>query len=379
MTHEGLSEGQHYAPALAKGNEAIARAALDAGCRAYFGYPITPQSEIIQYMASAMPARGGAFLQAESELAAVNMVYGASATGIRAMTSSSGPGISLMQEGFSFLAGARLPAVIVNIQRAGPGLGGILPSQGDYFQATKGGGHGDYRNLVLSPASVQEAYDLTRLAFDLADRYRVLALILSDGTLGQMMESCQYRAPLELSALPAKDHWAAEGLARRGAEVHNVITSIFIDPDRLEAPNVGLQSTSAEIARVVTRWVYVPPPGPAAHDDAPVDVVLVAFGVMARVCREVALQLAEEGLRCAVLRPITLWPFPSAALAQLAERASAPSFLVVELNAGQMVEDVRLAVGSQRPVASCGRLGGHIPDRAAIASAARALAQREEA
>ncbi len=350
---------------LMKGNEAIAEAAIRAGCRHYFGYPITPQTEISHYMAKRMRDVGGVFVQAESEIAAISMVYGAAGAGARAMTTSSSPGISLKQEGFSYIAGAELPCVVVNVERCGPGLGGILPAQGDYFQATKGGGHGDYRNLVLAPASVQELYELTVDAFALADRYRVLCLILADGTLGQMMEPVLYRE--DDAPRPATKDWATTGT--KGQRPHNVITSIYIDPEILETHNLKLQAKYAEIERNEVRCETVGLEG--------ADIVVTAFGTPARIVKNVVRMAADEGIRVGLIRPITLWPFPTKIVAEAAERESVKAFLSVELNAGQMVEDVRLAVNGRKPVHFHGRMGGMLPTQREILDTIRAIVRGE--
>ena len=339
---------------LMKGNEAIAEAAVRAGCRHYFGYPITPQTEIAHYMARRMIEVGGVFVQAESEVAAINMVFGASGAGARVMTSSSSPGISLKQEGFSYIAGAELPAVVVNIMRAGPGLGGILPAQSDYFQATKGGGHGDYRNVVLAPASVQELYEMTVEAFNIADRYRVLVMILGDGALGQMMEPVLFRQE-EPVDLPEKT-WALTGT--HGKRPHNFVTSIYIEADDLEALNLKLQAKYGEIARRETRVEL------AGCDGA--ELLIVSFGTCSRIMRNVIAQAASEGIRVGLVRPVTLWPFPSEAIAKAVADPSVKAVLDVELNAGQMVEDVRLAVNGAKPVHFHGRMGGNLPTQAEL-------------
>ena len=347
---------------LMKGNEVIAEAAVRAGCRHYFGYPITPQTEIMHYMAIRMAEVGGTILQAESEVAAINMVYGAAAAGARAMTSSSSPGISLKQEGFSYIAGAELPAVVVNIVRSGPGLGGILPSQGDYFQATKGGGHGDYHNIVLAPASVQELYELTVEAFNLADRYRMLVLILGDGALGQMMEPVRFRdeEPIEQVAKP----WALTGTG--GQRPHNTIQSIYIEADIMEAFNHKLQAKYQTVKEHEIRY-------DAIHcEDA--DVIMVAFGTVSRVCSNVIRQAQALGIKVGLFRPITLWPYPSTALAELAAQSSVKGLLDVELNAGQMIEDVRLAVNGSKPVHFHGRTGGNLPTQKELLEKIRTIA-----
>lgn len=328
---------------LMKGNEACVEAAIEAGCRFYAGYPITPQNEIPECMSWRMPEVGGVFIQAESELAAINMVYGAAAAGARAMTSSSSPGISLKQEGISFLVGAELPAVIVNIQRGGPGLGNISGSQADYFQAVKGGGHGDYRLLVLAPYSVQELWDLTMLAFDKADEYRNPIMILCDGIIGQMMEPLEQRPYSSPENLPPKT-WAVTGAKGRKP---NVIKSLYMGEGELERRNYLLQ---AKYQRMKDREVRFEE---FMTEDA--EIVLVAFGITARICITAIRRLREEGIKAGLLRPITLWPFPEKRLNELSLKIK--TFLVVELNAGQMVEDVRLAV-KDAEVLFYGRPGG---------------------
>ena len=330
-----------------KGNEAIGEAAILAGCRHYFGYPITPQTEIAEFMARRLPQVGGVYLQAESEIAAINMVYGASGAGARPMTSSSSPGISLKQEGLSYIAGAELPCVVVNVVRCGPGLGGIHPSQADYFQATKGGGHGDYRNIVLAPASVQELFDLTYLAFDLADQYRMTALLLGDGSLGQMMEPVCLTPPPRRE-LPPKT-WATTGL--QGRSNPNLISSLCLAPEKLEAYIRHLQDKYRLVAENETRFEKL------YTDDA--ELVLVAYGITARIARTAVEKARAAGLKVGLFRPVTLWPFPSAAISAMAETAK--RFLTVELSAGQMVEDVRLAVNGKKPVDFFGRMGGMLP------------------
>ncbi len=333
---------------LMKGNEAIAEAAIRCGCRHYFGYPITPQTEIAAYMSKRMPKIDGSFLQAESEIAAINMVIGAAAAGRRAMTSSSSPGIALKSEGLSYLAGCDLPAVVVNIQRGGPGLGGILPSQADYFQATKGGGHGDYRMAVLAPSGVQEMFDFTALAFDIADQYRVTSMILSDGILGQMME------PVDISTLQSEGAqqqkpWALTGT--KGERAPNIINSLYIEPEVLERIVEERFERYAAMERDEVRWEEY------LLEDA--QIVAVAYGAAARVARNAVQAARAQGMKVGLLRPITLWPFPKAPLAALAERVKA--FVCVELSMGQMIEDVELATRCKRPVLFCGRTGGMVP------------------
>ena len=331
---------------LMKGNEALAEAAIRAGCDAYFGYPITPQSEVLEYLAREMPARGRVVLQAESEVASINMVYGAAGAGFRAMTSSSSPGISLMQEGISYMAGAELPALLVNVNRAGPGLGTIQPGQGDYFQSTKGGGHGDYRLIVLAPAYVQEMADMVYLGFDLAEKYRNPVLILSDGAIGQMMEKVQFPEYQR----PAFDKsWATTGKPSNRAR--NYITSLHIQPEKMEIHNQRLAEKYKRICAQEVRYDTL------MTDDA--EYVIVAYGLSARIAQKTVELAREEGIRLGLLRPITLYPFPSAPLEALSHNVK--GMLTVELNTGQMIEDVRLAVHDRIPVRHAGRLGGMIP------------------
>lgn len=332
---------------LMRGNEAIAEAAIRAGCRCYFCYPITPQGELVEHMARHLPRHGGVFLQAESEVAAINMVYGAAAAGVRTMTSSSSPGISLKMEGISYLAGARLPAVIVNVMRAGPGLGNIAPAQGDYFQATKGGGHGDYRLIVLAPSTVQEAAELVMLAFDLSDRYRVPAMILADGMLGQMMEPVELPEPIPPERIPPKP-WALSGAKGRDP---NVASSFDLDPYRFREILRALWDVYREIERNEVRW--------EEYETEDAELVLVAYGTMGRICRTVVRRARKEGLRVGLFRPITLWPFPYEPLRELSLRV--PVLLTVELSAGQMWEDVRLSVEGRAKTPFYGELGGVVP------------------
>jgi 2-oxoglutarate ferredoxin oxidoreductase subunit alpha len=349
---------------LMKGNEALAEAAFRAGMQAYFGYPITPQSEIIEYLMAEQPKHPDCvILQAESELAAINMIYGASGAGARVMISSSGPGISLMQEGISYMSSAQLPCVVVNVQRGGPGLGTIQPSQGDYFQATKGGGHGDYHLIVLAPASVQEMADFMFDAFRLSEKYRNPAMILTDGALGQMME--KLALPPAGSLPHPQKPWATTGKTKD--RERNIITSLFIEPERMEEVNKILQEKYRQIEKNEVRYETI------AVEDA--DILLVAFGLVSRISQK-ALQLARErGLRVGLLRPITLYPFPVEPIAALASRVSA--VLDVEMNAGQMVEDVRLAVEGRCPVHFKGRMGGMIPSPEDILQAIEAIAEKQ--
>lgn len=332
---------------LMKGNEVIAEAAIRAGCKYYFGYPITPQTEIAHYMAKRLPEIDGVFLQAESEVAAINMVYGAASTGARVMTSSSSPGISLKQEGLSYIAGAELPCVIVNIVRCGPGLGGILPAQCDYFQAVKGGGHGDYNTVVLSPESVQELYEMTVEAFNIADRYRITCMILGDGILGQMMEAVEFRHEEKIDN--TEKPWALTGTKMK--RDHNVITSIYIDPEVLEAHNNNLQAKYELIKKDEVRV--------EEYNCEDADIIIAAYGTVARIAKAVIKMAADEGIKVGLIRPITLWPFPTESFKKYSE--SVKSFLTVELSAGQMVEDVRLAVNGKKPVYFYGRTGGMLP------------------
>ncbi|HWQ51131.1 MAG TPA: 3-methyl-2-oxobutanoate dehydrogenase subunit VorB [Terriglobales bacterium] len=334
---------------LWKGNEAIAQAAISAGCRGFFGYPITPQNEIPEYMSQHMEAAGGVFVQSESEIAAINMVYGASAAGVRAMTSSSSPGISLKQEGISYLAGAELPAVIVNMVRGGPGLGTIQPSQGDYFQSTRGGGNGDYRTIALAPCDIEEAVALTGEAFDLADRYRNPVLIVADGVIGQMMEPVAMREPAAKE--PPEKGWAASG--RQGRAHNNFITSLALDAVDCEAHNLKLLKKYQEIEQNETRWESY-----RAEDAA---LVIVAYGTVARIAKTAIDELREKGVAVGMLRPVTLWPFPTSELARLAALDGVKGFLTVEMSTGQMLEDVKIAVEGKKPVRFFGRTGGMVP------------------
>jgi 2-oxoglutarate ferredoxin oxidoreductase subunit alpha len=328
------------------GNEALAEAAILAGCDAYFGYPITPQNEITAYMSRRMPEENRVFVQTESELAAINMVFGASATGKRAMTSSSSPGISLMQEGISYLSGAELPAVVVNVMRGGPGLGNIAPSQADYFQATRGGGHGDYRTIVLGPSGVQEMVDCMPLAFDLADQYRMTVMVLADGILGQMMEPVVLEKK-QGRELPPKD-WALTGAKGRK---QNIVRSLWLPEGVLEKLNNKLLDKYKQIEKneVLCEQYEI--------DDA--EIVLIAYGFSARIVRSAVGRAREEGIKAGWIRPITLWPFPAEQISKAADELRI--FLVVEMSNGQMVEDVRLAVNGKSPVLFHGRPGGGIP------------------
>lgn len=335
---------------LIKGNEAIVKGAILGGCRAFYGYPITPASEIAEAAALYIPQAGGVFLQAESEVAAINMIYGAASAGVRSMTASSGPGLSLMQEGFSYLAGSELPCVVADIMRGGPGLGNIAPEQGDYHQVVKCGGHGNYRTLVLAPDSVQEMCDLTMQAFELADLYRNPVVVLADGYIGQMMEPVAFPPP---KAPPPPPEWAVTGTAETRA---NLVTSIYLEPDVLEAHvrklEAKYQRAEQEAVRFEGREV----------DDA--DVVLVGYGIVARVLKQVVEAARAEGLRVGLLRPISLYPFPIQELQRIALHAHA--FVVVELSTGQLVDDVRLALAGRRPVEFYSRVGGNVPTPEAV-------------
>ena len=347
---------------LMKGNEAIAEAAIQAGCRHYFGYPITPQTEVAAYMAKKMPKIGGVFLQAESEVASINMVYGAAAAGARVMTSSSSPGISLMGEGLSYIAGSDVPAFVVNVQRGGPGLGGIQPSQSDYFQATRGGGHGDYHMIVLAPASVQEMASLTVKGFNLADKYNMIAMILADGTIGQMMEPISFEdVEIEHYDKP----WALTGTQCQ--RKHNIVNSLYLQPDVLEKKNFERY----EKYRTVEE-------NEALHESYMMDdaeVCVVAFGIASRVAKNAVVAARAEGIKAGLIRPITLWPFPKKALSEAADQVK--SFVSVELSMGQMVEDIQLATGCRRPVSLCNRVGGMIPSPDQVLASIRKAAKGE--
>ena len=332
---------------LMTGNEAMAEAAICAGCRSYFGYPITPQNELLEYMSAHMPKAGGVFIQAESELAAINMCYGAAAAGMRTMTSSSSPGISLKTEGISYIAGADLPCVVINVVRGGPGLGNIAPAQGDYFQATKGGGHGDYRMIVLAPSTIPESIELVMLAFELADVYRVPVMVLADGMLGQMMEPVVLPEHIDPTTLPTKP-WAITGARGRKP---NIVTSFFLDPVELSEMNVKRVARYRQIEEREVRC--------EEHETADATVVIAAFGSVARIARTAVRMARSEGIKLGLLRPITLWPFPYAPLRALSQRVD--TILTVEMNFGQMVEDVRLAVAERAETPFYGELGGLVP------------------
>ena len=345
-----------------KGNEVLAEAAMRAGCRFFFGYPITPQTELAAYMAKKLPLIGGTFLQAESEIAAINMVYGAAAAGARVMTSSSSPGVSLKGEGVSYMAGADCPGVIVNVQRGGPGLGGIQPSQSDYFQATRALGHGDFYMPVFAPSTVQEMADLIYDAFDLADQYRTPTMILADGMIGQMMEPVLLPPERDLSTLPKKP-WATAGshMERK----HNVINSLYLSPEKLEETNYERFQRYAEIREKHQRQELM------SCEDA--EIVVVAFGAASRIARTAVRDARAKGIKAGLLRPITLWPFPEKAIDELCAQG-AKAFLSVELNMGQMVQDVRLAVNGRATVDFYGRTGGVLPTPEEVLAAIECVA-----
>lgn len=345
---------------LMKGNEAIVKAAVLAGCRGFYGYPITPASEITEAAAEYLPKVGGVFLQAESEVAAINMLYGASAAGVRVMTASSGPGISLMQEGISYMAGAELPCVIADITRGGPGLGNIASEQGDYHQVVKGGGHGNYKTIVLAPHSVQEMADLTALAFELADRYRNPVVVMTDGFIGQMMEPVEFpQTPIE----PQLPKWAVAGTEESRK---NLVSSIYLSTDELEK----------HVRHLEAKYYIAQQREPRAEEwyAESSDVVLVGYGIVARILKAVAAEARDAGLSVGVLRPITLFPFPTAIFQKRAERARI--FVVVEMSTGQLLEDVKLALNGARPVEFLSRVGGNVPSHEDVLALTQSLARR---
>ena len=346
---------------LWKGNEAIAEAAIRAGCDCFFGYPITPQSEVPEYMSAHMPKLGRVFVQSESEVAAINMVYGAGGAGMRTMTSSSSPGISLKQEGISYLIGAEIPAVIVNCMRGGPGLGTIQPGQGDYFQATRGGGNGDYRTVVLSPSNIQEAVDFVQEAFDIADQYRNPVMVVMDGLIGQMMEPIEWR-PVPKRNLPPKD-WATTG--RKGRDHHNVLNSLYMDPESCDVHNQNLAKKFEEMTKNEVRWET------NFCEDA--ELLITAYGTPARIALTAIDALRAEGIKVGLFRPISLWPFPEQALREVAWQDSVKTILDVEMSStGQMLDDVRLSVEGRKPIHYLGRAGGVIPTVDDMIDAAKA-------
>jgi 2-oxoglutarate ferredoxin oxidoreductase subunit alpha len=354
---------------LLDGNSAIAEAAIRVGVDAFFGYPITPQTEVLEHFSRRMPEEGRVFLQAESEVASINMVYGAACAGARAMSSSSSPGISLMQEGLSYIACSEVPAVLINIMRGGPGLGNVQPSQADYFQATRSAGHGDFHMIVLAPANVQEAIDCVVLAFELAEKYRTVAMVVADGAIGQMMEPCELPPMRPTRPASERPAWALSGAKGRPP---NIVTSLYLGAENLERVNLRLQAKLREITANEVRFREY------STEDA--ELLLVAFGTVGRVCQTVVREARQAGLKVGLFRPVTLWPFPKARLAELASQVD--GVLVVEMNAGQMVEDVRLAIGEKCPVTFYGRMGGVFPlpdeilpkleELRAVASTARA-------
>ncbi len=338
---------------LMKGNEAIGEAAIRAGCLNYFAYPITPQSEVAEYLSRRMPEVGGVFLQGESEVAVSYMIFGAAACGERVFTTSSSPGISLMSEGISYIAGAQCPAVFVNIMRGGPGLGGILPSQADYLQATKGIGHGDFHMLVLAPASVQEAVEMVMMAFPLAEKYRNPVMILGDGLIGQMMEPVEFHDDLKV-APSNKDDWATNGMDTRGSDRRNLVKSLYLDPEELNAHNLHLKAKYEQMAREDVRYE-------AYNTDGDYEALIVSYGTMSRVCRTAIDMLKEEGVEVGMIRPQTVFPYPEKAVRDAAEKESCRKVFAIEMNMGQMLEDVQRAVCGLRPVEWFGKCGGEVP------------------
>ncbi|SFI11754.1 2-oxoglutarate ferredoxin oxidoreductase subunit alpha [Tindallia magadiensis] len=345
---------------LMKGNEAIAEAAIKAGCKAFFGYPITPQNEIPEYMSREMGKHGGVFVQAESEVAAINMVYGAAGAGVRTMTSSSSPGIALKQEGITYIAGAEVPCVIVDVSRGGPGLGSIQPSQGDYFIATRGGGNGDYRHVALAPASIQEAVDLVMEAFDIADQYRNPVFVLADGMIGQMMEPVEFKTPPKRE-LPAKD-WASTGTKNKRKP--NIINSLALDPALLEQHNLKLDGKYQEMIKNEVRVETF-------NMDKDPEIVLTSYGITSRVAKNAIEILEKEGIRAGLIRPISLWPFPEKAYQEIP--ASAKAVLSIEMSMGQMIDDVKIALAGKLPAYLYGRPGGMCPEPQAVADKAKEI------
>lgn len=352
------------AKVLMKGNEAIGAAAIKAGCHYFFGYPITPQNEIPEYMSRELPKIGGTFVQAESEVAAINMVYGAAGAGARVMTSSSSPGIALKQEGISYIAGAELPCVVVNVVRGGPGLGGIQPAQSDYFQATRGGGNGDYRMPVYAPASIQETCDLLIEAFDVADMYRTPVMVVADGMIGQMMEPIEFKAP-EAKELPAKD-WATDGT--KGQRKPNIVNSLFIDPQDLEDHCIKLEKKYALMEEKECKVEEYKLEG--------AEVVIAAYGTTSRIVKNAIERLEEEGIKVGLIRPITLWPFPFKSFDKIEETTKA--VLTVEMSTGQMIDDVKIALNGRKPVHFYGRTGGMIPTPDAIVDEVKKIVRGEK-
>lgn len=348
------------AKVLMKGNEAIGAAAIKAGCNYFFGYPITPQNELPEFMSRELPKNGGVFLQAESEVAAINMVYGAAGAGARVMTSSSSPGIALKQEGISYIAGAELPCVIVNIVRGGPGLGGIQPAQSDYYQATRGGGNGDYRHVVYAPASLQETVDMVMEAFDVADYYRTPVMVLGDGMIGQMMEPVEFNEPKKRDLKP-KD-WATVGT--KETRKPNIVNSLYIDPKVLEDHVIKLEKKYAEIKEKEVRW--------EEYNLEDADVVVVAYGTTSRIVKNAIAKCEEEGLKVGLIRPITLWPFPDEAFNKIGEKTK--GILTVEMSTGQMIDDVKIAINGRKSVYFYGRTGGMVPTPNAVVDEIKKIA-----
>jgi len=350
---------------LMKGNEAIGEAAIRAGCLNYFAYPITPQSEVAEYLSRRLPEAGGVFLQGESEVAVSYMIFGAAAAGARIFTTSSSPGISLMSEAISYIAAAQCPAVFVNIMRGGPGLGGILPSQADYFQATKGGGHGDYHMLVMAPASVQEAVEMVMTAFPLAEKYRNPVMILGDGLIGQMMEPVEF--PDNLRTEPSnKNEWATNGMDTRRSDKRNLVKSLFLDPDELNRNNLVLKAKYEQMNREEIRYETY-------HMDSKYKVLIVSYGTMSRVCRTAIDNLAEEGLHVGMIRPQTLFPFPLEQVRDAAKKRGCVHVASIEMSMGQMVEDVERSLQGVKPVSWYGKCGGDVPTPEEIMEFVRTL------
>jgi len=348
---------------LMKGNEAIGAAAIKAGCKYFFGYPITPQNELPEFMARELPKIGGVFLQAESEVAAINMVYGAAGAGARVMTSSSSPGIALKQEGISYIAGAELPCVIVNIVRGGPGLGGIQPAQSDYYQSTRGGGNGDYRTPVFAPATIQETVDLVVEAFDVADYYRTPVMVIGDGMIGQMMEPIEFNEPKKRE-LPKQD-WATTGT--KGEREPNIINSLFIDPQELEDHVIKLEKKYAQIKENEVKY--------EEYNLEDADVVVTAYGTTSRIVKNAIAKCEKEGLKVGMIRPITLWPFPDKAFEKISDKTK--GVLTVEMSSGQMIDDVKIALNGRKPVYFYGRTGGMVPTPDAIVEEIKKIAGGE--
>ena len=348
------------AKVLMKGNEAIGAAAIKAGCHYFFGYPITPQNELPEFMARELPKVGGCFLQAESEVSAINMVYGAAGAGARVMTSSSSPGIALKQEGISYIAGAELPCVIVNIVRGGPGLGGIQPAQSDYYQSTRGGGNGDYRHIVYAPATIQETVDLVMESFDVAEQYRIPVMVIGDGMIGQMMEPIEFNEPKKRD-IEAKT-WATDGTKEKREP--NIVNSLFIDPQELEDHVLKLERKHAEITANEVRY--------ESYKVEDADVVCVAYGTTSRIVKNAIAKCEEEGIKVGLIRPITLWPFPDKAFDEISENTK--GVLTVEMSTGQMIDDVKIALNGRKPVHFYGRTGGMVPTPDAIVEEIKKIA-----